>query len=168
VGSMSKIMTLDQLREARESARKAGKRFVFTNGCFDLLHRGHIELLRAARDLGDQLAVGINSDDSVRRLKGEKRPIVLEDDRAAVVAALESVDFVTVFDEDTPERVITVLLPDILVKGGDYAIDEIVGRTQVEESGGEVVRLPLHGGHSTAKLLTEIAQRYEDTTQSDS
>ena len=168
MGSMSKIMTLGQLREARESARKAGKRFVFTNGCFDLLHRGHIELLRAARDLGDQLAVGINSDDSVRRLKGEKRPIVLEDDRTAVVAALESVDFVTVFDEDTPERVITVLLPDILVKGGDYAIDEIVGRKQVEESGGEVVRLPLHGEHSTARLLREIAQRYKDTTQSDS
>jgi D-beta-D-heptose 7-phosphate kinase/D-beta-D-heptose 1-phosphate adenosyltransferase len=165
---MNKIMTLDQLREARESARKAGKRFVFTNGCFDILHRGHVELLRAARDLGDQLAVGINSDDSVRRLKGEKRPIVLEDDRAAVVAALESVDFVTVFDEDTPEHVITVLLPDILVKGGDYAIEKIVGRKQVEESGGEVVRLPLHGGHSTAKLLTEIAQRYKDTTQSDS
>ncbi|MFH1312792.1 MAG: D-glycero-beta-D-manno-heptose 1-phosphate adenylyltransferase [Candidatus Eisenbacteria bacterium] len=165
---MNKIVTLDQLRDARETARKAGKRFVFTNGCFDILHRGHVELLRAARNLGDQLAVGINSDDSVRRLKGEKRPIVLEDDRTAVVAALESVDFVTVFDEDTPERVITVLLPDVLVKGGDYAIDEIVGRKQVEESGGKVVRLPLHGGHSTAKLLRDIAERYKDTPEAES
>jgi D-beta-D-heptose 7-phosphate kinase/D-beta-D-heptose 1-phosphate adenosyltransferase len=165
MGSMNKIMTLDRLREAREAARKAGKRFVFTNGCFDILHRGHIELLKSARDLGDMLAVGINSDDSVRRLKGEKRPIVGQDDRVAVVAALESVDYVTVFDEDTPERVISVLVPDVLVKGSDYAVDEIVGRRQVEEAGGEVVRLPLHGGYSTRKLLKDIAERYGDPTQ---
>jgi rfaE bifunctional protein nucleotidyltransferase chain/domain len=162
---LRKILTLEELRQARESARKAGKRFVFTNGCFDILHRGHIELLRAARDLGDQLAVGLNSDASVRRLKGEKRPIVGEEDRAAIVAALDAVDFVTLFDEDTPERVISVLKPDVLVKGSDYALEEIVGRSQVEESGGQVVQVPLHGGHSTEKLLRSIAERYRDTAQ---
>lgn len=159
---MKKIMTLEELRQARESAREAGKRFVFTNGCFDILHRGHVEILRAARSLGDQLAVGLNSDASVRRLKGRRRPIIGEDDRAAIVAALETVDFVTLFDEDTPERVISVLRPDVLVKGSDYAIEEIVGRREVEESGGEVVRVPLRGGYSTESLLRSIAERYRD------
>ncbi|HEC83307.1 MAG TPA: D-glycero-beta-D-manno-heptose 1-phosphate adenylyltransferase, partial [Firmicutes bacterium] len=114
---MGKIVTLEELKQERERARAEGLRFVFTNGCFDLVHRGHVELLRAARNLGDVLAVAINSDASVTRLKGPRRPIVSQDDRAAVVAALDSVDYVTIFDEDTPERVITVLLPDVLVKG---------------------------------------------------
>jgi rfaE bifunctional protein nucleotidyltransferase chain/domain len=164
---VNKIVTLEQLRQARESARKAGKRFVFTNGCFDIIHRGHIELLKAARGLGDQLAVGVNSDDSVRRLKGKRRPVIRQDDRTAIVAALEHVDFVTVFDEDTPDRVISILRPDILVKGSDYAIEDIVGRHQVEESGGEVVRVPLYGGHSTERLLRDIAERYRNTAEDD-
>ena len=162
---MGKVMTLEQLRRAREAARDEGKRFVFTNGCFDILHRGHIELLRAARGLGDELAVAINSDDSVARLKGIRRPIVSQDDRAAVLAALESVDFVTIFDEDTPARVISLLKPDILVKGSDYAVEEIVGREDVEQAGGRVVRLPLHGGYSTEKLLRDIAARYGDVSE---
>jgi D-beta-D-heptose 7-phosphate kinase/D-beta-D-heptose 1-phosphate adenosyltransferase len=159
---MGKVMSLDELREARESARRDGRRFVFTNGCFDIIHPGHVELLRAARGLGDCLAVAINSDSSVTRLKGERRPINSQSDRAEVLAALECVDFVTIFEEDTPARVISVLLPDVLVKGSDYAIDEIVGRQDVEEAGGKVVRVPLHGSYSTEKLLKEIAARYRD------
>lgn len=160
---MGKIVTLEELKQERERARAEGLRFVFTNGCFDLVHRGHVELLRAARNLGDVLAVAINSDASVTRLKGPRRPIVSQDDRAAVVAALDSVDYVTIFDEDTPERVITVLLPDVLVKGADYELEEIVGREQVEASGGRVVRIPLLEGYSTEKLLQEIARRYSET-----
>jgi rfaE bifunctional protein nucleotidyltransferase chain/domain len=162
---MGKVMSLEELREARESARIAKRRFVFTNGCFDIIHPGHVELLRAARNLGDSLAVAINSDSSVRRLKGERRPIVSQNDRAEVLAALEAVDFVTIFEEDTPARVISVLLPDVLVKGSDYEMDEIVGRQEVEEAGGKVVRVPLHGSHSTDKLLKEIAARYRDPRQ---
>jgi D-beta-D-heptose 7-phosphate kinase/D-beta-D-heptose 1-phosphate adenosyltransferase len=161
---MGKIVDLEQLRRLREDARSEGRKFVLTNGCFDILHRGHVELLGAARSLGDQLAVAVNSDDSVRRLKGRRRPIVGERDRAAVLAALESVDFVVIFDEDTPQRLISALLPDVLVKGADYAADEIVGKDEVEASGGEVVRIPLVGGYSTEKLMKEIAGRYGEAS----
>jgi D-beta-D-heptose 7-phosphate kinase/D-beta-D-heptose 1-phosphate adenosyltransferase len=164
---MAKILTLDELRRARETARKSGNRFVFTNGCFDILHRGHIELLKTARNLGDQLAVAINSDKSVMRLKGDKRPIVPQADRAAILAALEAVDFVTIFDEDTPARVISVLKPDIIVKGSDYAMEEIVGRKQVEDAGGRVERVSLYGDYSTEKLLKDIAGRYRDALDDD-
>jgi rfaE bifunctional protein nucleotidyltransferase chain/domain len=160
---MGRVVDMDRLVEVRERARRSGKIFVFTNGCFDILHRGHIELLTQARAQGDLLAVAVNSDRSVARLKGDKRPIVHEEDRAAVLAALEAVDYVTLFDEDTPAEVISVLRPDVLVKGSDYDIDEIVGRAEVEEMGGRVVRIPLHGGFSTERLLREIARRYSDT-----
>jgi D-beta-D-heptose 7-phosphate kinase/D-beta-D-heptose 1-phosphate adenosyltransferase len=159
---MGKILSIRDLRHERERAGKQGQCFVFTNGCFDLLHRGHIELLKKAKSMGDLLAVALNSDASVRRIKGERRPIVKQADRCEIMAALEPVDFVTVFDEDTPERIITVLRPDILVKGSDYDMDEIVGRTQVEEMGGKVVRIQLHGDFSTESLLREIAVRYKD------
>jgi D-beta-D-heptose 7-phosphate kinase/D-beta-D-heptose 1-phosphate adenosyltransferase len=159
---MGLVLTIDHLARERQTARDQNKRFVFTNGCFDLLHRGHVEILKAAKDLGDLLCVGVNSDQSIRRLKGPRRPIVPEADRAAVVAALESVDFVTIFDEDTPRSVIARLRPDVLVKGADYGIDEIVGRSEVEEAGGIVVRIPLYGGLSTENLLKEIARRYRD------
>jgi D-beta-D-heptose 7-phosphate kinase/D-beta-D-heptose 1-phosphate adenosyltransferase len=164
---MGKIVTLEQLKEARDAARQQRKRFVFTNGCFDIIHRGHLELLSAARRLGDRLVVAVNSDSSVRRLKGSRRPIVGQDDRAAVVASLEFVDYVTVFEEDTPQRIISILKPDVLVKGSDYAIDQIVGRSEVEDAGGRVVRLPLHGSYSTEKLLREIALRYRDPAGQD-
>jgi rfaE bifunctional protein nucleotidyltransferase chain/domain len=160
---MGTVMSLEELRKARESARRERQRFVFTNGCFDIIHPGHIELLRTARGLGDKLAVAINSDSSVKRLKGERRPIVPQDDRAKILAALESVDFVTIFEEDTPARVISLLRPDVLVKGSDYEINEIVGRQEVEEAGGKIVRIPLHGSYSTEKLLKEIAARYRDS-----
>ncbi len=129
---------------------------VFTNGCFELLHRGHVEYLAQARALGDVLVVGLNSDASVRRLKGAGRPLVAEADRAAVVAALRCVDAVTVFDEDTPLELISALLPDVLVKGGDYHLDDIVGREVVEEAGGEVRVLPFVVGYSTTKILDRL------------
>ncbi len=146
--------------EVRENARRQGLRFVFTNGCFDIIHRGHVELLRKAKSFGDILAVAINSDASMRRIKGNLRPIVKQEDRAAILASLEFVDYVIIFEEDTPEAVINALLPDILVKGEDYELEEIVGRRQVESAGGKVVRIPLTPGYSTEGMLREIARRY--------
>jgi rfaE bifunctional protein nucleotidyltransferase chain/domain len=162
---MGRILDLEELKQLREEARREGRRFVFTNGCFDILHRGHIELLKAARSLGDHLAVAINSDSSVRRLKGRRRPIIGEHDRAAVLAALKAVDFVVIFEEDTPQRVIAELCPDVLVKGADYAAEEIVGGREVRSSGGEVVRIPLLDGYSTEKIMRRIAARYARTTE---
>ena len=129
---------------------------VFTNGCFDTLHRGHVEHLAQAKALGDVLVVGLNTDASVRRLKGAGRPLMAEADRAAVLAALKSVDAVTFFDEDTPLELITALLPDMLVKGGDYDLDGVVGREVVETAGGEVLVLPFLEGYSTTGLLERL------------
>ncbi len=145
-------------RERLEAWRAAGERVVFTNGVFDLLHRGHAEYLAQARALGDRLVVGVNSDASVRRLKGPARPIVREDDRAALVAALRCVDLAVVFDEDTPLRLIEEVRPDVLVKGGDWAIEHIVGRESVESRGGRVLSLPLREGHSTTNLAQRIRE----------
>jgi rfaE bifunctional protein nucleotidyltransferase chain/domain len=158
---------MDELLVARRRAREAGKRFVFTNGCFDLLHPGHVRLLAAAKGVGDVLCVGLNSDASVSRLKGPRRPITSESDRAAVLAALEAVDLVVIFDEDTPARLISDLVPDVLVKGADYAKGEIVGRKEVEDAGGSVVSFPLVGAFSTESLLIEIARRYRDAVKPD-
>jgi rfaE bifunctional protein nucleotidyltransferase chain/domain len=133
-------------------------RLVFTNGCFDLLHRGHVEYLYAARELGDALVVALNTDDSVRRLKGHGRPINSEFDRAVVVAGLACVDAVTFFAEDTPRELIAALLPDILVKGGDYQPAEIVGAAEVEAAGGRVVVVPFLPGRSTTDLLRKVSQ----------
>ncbi|HEY8484859.1 MAG TPA: D-glycero-beta-D-manno-heptose 1-phosphate adenylyltransferase [Longimicrobiales bacterium] len=131
-------------------------RVVFTNGCFDILHRGHVEYLYAARQLGDVLVVGLNTDDSVRRLKGPSRPLVQQEDRAIVLASLACVDAVTLFDEDTPQALIAALLPDVLVKGGDYRLEEVVGRAEVEAAGGRVVLLPFLDGRSTTALVRRI------------
>lgn len=139
--------------------RPRDRRVVFTNGCFDVLHPGHVEHLAQAKTLGDVLVVGLNSDASVRRLKGAGRPLVTEADRALALAALRSVDAVTLFDEDTPLELISTLLPDVLVKGGDYDLDGIVGRQAVEEAGGEVRVLPFVEGYST----TGILDRSKDT-----
>jgi D-beta-D-heptose 7-phosphate kinase/D-beta-D-heptose 1-phosphate adenosyltransferase len=139
--------------------REAGKTVVFTNGCFDLLHLGHVRLLRQASALGDYLVVAINSDASVRRLKGYSRPINTEDARAEVLGALESVDAVTVFDEETPLALIETLLPDVLVKGADYRPEEVVGRAEVEEAGGKLVLIPLEEGHSTTQMVRRAADR---------
>lgn len=126
---------------------------VFTNGCFDILHRGHVEYLAFARSLGDRLLVGLNSDRSVRVLKGEGRPVNSVDDRAIVLASLESVSGVVVFDQDTPLELIRAVLPDVLVKGSDYSIDEVVGAREVEAAGGRVVLAPLVPGRSTTTLI---------------
>ena len=131
---------------------------VFTNGCFDLIHRGHVDYLSKARDLGDLLIVGLNSDDSVRRLKGEKRPISNQDSRAMVLAAFTFVDYVVVFDEDTPINLIRSLKPDILVKGGDYSHDNVVGADFVESYGGRLELIPLVPGESTTNLIKKIEQ----------
>ena len=138
------------------SARSAGRRLVFTNGVFDLLHPGHVRYLQKARSLGDLLVVGVNSDRSVRSNKGPERPITPQDERAEVLAALECVDAVTIFDEDTPFEVIRALRPDVLVKGADWAEDAIVGRDIVEQNGGQVVRIPVELGQSTTAILNRI------------
>ena len=150
------------LRESlvRDFGAPRDRRVVFTNGCFDILHRGHIEYLARARSLGDLLVVGVNTDASVRRLeKGSDRPFNAERDRALVVASLEVVDAVTIFDEDTPLELIEALLPDVLVKGGDYSIDQVVGRGVVERAGGEVRILPFVSGFSTTDLINRIRKQ---------
>jgi len=147
---------LAALARERQAWREAGRRVVLTNGCFDLLHAGHLALLEAARHEGDALVVAINSDASVRRLKGEGRPLVPEVERAEALAALEAVDRVVVYDEDTPVAVVKALLPDVLVKGADWAADEIVGRAEVEAAGGRVVRVALVPGRSTSGLVERI------------
>lgn len=156
----SQVLPLAALRAERDRLRNSGKKVVFTNGCFDLLHPGHVRYLQQARALGDALIVALNSDRSVHELKGDKRPILTQDERAEVMAALACVDYVTIFDEPTPREVITALLPDILVKGGDWGVDQIVGREEVEAAGGRVLSLPFVDGCSTTDVIERIAQRY--------
>ena len=153
-GPMDKILPRDEL--LRRFGRPRDFRLVFTNGCFDILHRGHVEYLHQARALGDMLVVGVNSDASVERLKGPGRPVVAQGDRALVLAGLESVDALTLFPEDTPQCLIAALLPDVLVKGGDYAPEKIIGREEVEGAGGEVRVIPFIQGRSTTELLQQI------------
>ena len=143
------------LRE-RQRLRAAGKRLVFTNGVFDLLHVGHVRYLAAARALGDALVVAINSDRTVRELKGPDRPVFNQAERAEILAALRSVDYVTVFDNISPRSLIAELLPDVLVKGGDYQLDQIHGREEVEAAGGKVISLPFVEGSSTTSLIDKI------------
>ena len=150
----AKILTREELLSRHLRPREG--RLVFTNGCFDLLHRGHVEYLEQAKGLGDLLVVGMNSDASVRRIKGSGRPLVGEHDRARVLAALASVDIVTLFDEDTPLELIERLLPDTLVKGGDYAVRDIVGREAAEGAGGTVTVVPFVGDYSTSALLERL------------
>ena len=157
--SDGRVVTLSEALTVREDARRQGRRVVFTNGCFDLLHAGHVALLAGACAQGDLLIVGVNSDESVRRLKGSGRPLVPAADRAAVLAALRSVDLVVVFDEDTPAALIAALAPDVLVKGADYAVEDVVGRETVEARGGRVVLVPLVPGHSTSRLVERLPAR---------
>lgn len=153
---MGEILTLEEAKRRRAAARALGRRFVFTNGCFDLIHPGHTELLRRARSLGHYLLVGLNSDRSVRAIKGEGRPTQGEQARAQVVASLASVDYVVLFDEDTPLLLIQELLPDILVKGGDYAPSSVVGKAEVEMAGGKVQVIPLVPGFSSSQITERI------------
>ena len=156
----SKITPLSRLVQVREKARRQGKRVVFTNGVFDLLHRGHVNYLQRARALGDLLIVGLNTDASTRQIKGYLRPLTSEKDRAAVLSALSCVDYVVLFNEDTPARLIGKLLPDILVKGADYKEKDIVGAEAVKARGGKVVRMKYLRGYSTTRLIQSILRRY--------
>ena len=142
--------------DAIKSEQRKGKKIVFTNGCFDILHRGHVTYLNQARDLGDLLIVGINSDESVKRLKGQERPVNMLEDRAYVLSALKSVDYVIPFEEDTPLNLINLIMPDILVKGGDYTIDRIIGAQEVLAHGGKVEIIPFVPGKSTSAIIDTI------------
>ena len=155
---MSEVLTLEDALRRRAAARALQQTYVFTNGCFDVIHPGHVTLLREARKLGHYLIVAINSDRSVRALKGPDRPLQDESARATVLAALQDVDGVVVFDEDTPLQMIRALRPDVLVKGGDYTPDQVVGREEVERGGGRVVIVPLVPGHSSSSVVKRVRQ----------
>ena len=156
---IEKILSPEQMLRERQRLRAAGKRLVFTNGVFDLLHVGHVRYLAQARELGDALLVAINSDGTVRELKGPDRPVFNQAERAEILAALRCVDYVTVFDNISPRTLITELLPDVLVKGGDYQLDQIHGREEVEAAGGNVISLPFVEGASTTDIVKKISHR---------
>ena len=155
----AKILSIQEMLVERERLREAGARLVFTNGVFDLLHVGHVRYLAEARALGDALLVAINSDRSVRELKGPERPVFDQDERAEILAALRDVDYVVVFDDISPRATIKNLLPDVLVKGGDYQLDEIHGREEVEAAGGKVISLPFVPGASTTSLVERMKRK---------
>jgi len=157
----TKVLTTAQLRPLLAILRAAGKKIVFTNGCFDLIHTGHTRYLARARALGDVLVVAVNSDASVRGLKGDKRPVNRQNDRAETLAALETVDYVVIFDEPDPFRVIKELEPDVLVKGGDWPVDKIIGGDIVMARGGTVVNVPFVEGQSTTGIIEKILKIYE-------
>lgn len=152
----SKITSLKALTEIRQSLKQQGKKVAFTNGCFDILHRGHVTYLQKARSFGDVLILGLNKDASIKRLKGPDRPINNERDRAIVVSALACIDYVVLFGDDTPLRLITALKPDVLVKGSDWAVDEIVGKDVLDTYGGIVRRVKLVQGRSTTNVIDKI------------
>jgi D-beta-D-heptose 7-phosphate kinase/D-beta-D-heptose 1-phosphate adenosyltransferase len=158
--SDSKIKHLDVLTAIIAAEKARGKRVVFTNGCFDLLHAGHVKYLQKARSLGDLLVLGLNSDASVRRLKGELRPLIGEDERAHILAALDCIDYLVIFEEDTPLELITALKPHILAKGGDYTADGVVGKDVVEAYGGRVELVTFVDGKSTTNIIERILERY--------
>jgi D-beta-D-heptose 7-phosphate kinase/D-beta-D-heptose 1-phosphate adenosyltransferase len=152
-----KVCTLETLKNRVAEWRRHGEKIVFTNGCFDLLHAGHVTYLEAARLTGDRLILGLNTDRSVSALKGPTRPVVHENDRARVLAALESVDAVILFDEDTPLGLINTLKPDVIVKGSDYREDQVVGGTEVKSWGGKVALIPVVPGRSTSNIIQKLA-----------
>jgi D-beta-D-heptose 7-phosphate kinase/D-beta-D-heptose 1-phosphate adenosyltransferase len=154
----AKIQPLAALERLRADLRKQGKTVVFTNGCFDLVHAGHIRLFEKAKACGDVLIVALNSDSSVRKIKGPTRPLFPLSERFEVLAAIEAIDYLTSFSEETPRKIIAALLPDVLVKGGDWGAGEIVGRTEVEAAGGKVVRVPYLRGHSSTNLIEKMLE----------
>ena len=156
------IKDRNELIEIRKRLKAENKKVVFSNGCFDILHAGHVDYLNKAKLFGDVLIVALNSDDSVKRLKGSKRPIVKEDERAFVIANLKSVDYVTFFEEDTPAKIIDDLIPDILVKGSDWKIENIVGRETVEKNGGKVERVEFVNFQSTSNIIDTIIKKFKD------
>ncbi len=163
---MGRIVSQQELIALLGRASRGSRRVVFTNGCFDLLHPGHIRTLEEARSLGDILVVGLNRDASVREAKGNLRPLIAQDERAELLVAVEAVDFVVLFGEPTPRELIARLLPDVLVKGADWGSSEIVGREEVEGAGGRVVSIPLEPGYSTTNILQKIRQLPENLPHS--
>lgn len=155
------ILTREELKKVRAQLKAENKKVVFTNGCFDLIHFGHVDYLLKSKQLGDVLIVGLNTDESVRRIKGEKRPILKQDERAFIISNLKPVDYVTFFDEDTPAEIIADLIPDILVKGADWSLDKIIGRDVVEANGGEVRTIEFVNDQSTSKIIQTILSRYK-------
>jgi D-beta-D-heptose 7-phosphate kinase/D-beta-D-heptose 1-phosphate adenosyltransferase len=158
-GSTTRVLTKAETVARREELRRQGKRVVFTNGVFDILHPGHVRYLAEARRNGDALIVAINSDRSVRAIKGPERPVHPECERAEVIAALAAVDAAVIFDEDTPHDIISAIQPDVLVKGADWPADQIVGREIVEAGGGVVIRVPVEEGHSTTGVISKLRQQ---------
>jgi len=165
---MGEVLSRESLRLRIRSLQKDGKKVVFTNGCFDLLHVGHVRYLKAARELGDCLVVAINSDNSMRALKGGERPIIPEEQRAEILAALSCVDYAIIFQELDPSRLISLLQPDVLVKGGDWAPEQIVGREEVEAGGGKVLSLPLVEGVGTSAIISSILNKYAKSSRNSS
>ena len=153
---MGEILSRTEIKNKVTNWRQSGKKIVFTNGCFDILHRGHVEYLMAARQQGDLLIIGVNTDKSVKILKGDDRPLVSEQDRAFILSQLLPVDAVVLFSEETPYNLICDIKPDVLVKGGDYNVEEVVGRDVVEASGGKVVIIPLVPGRSTSNIIEKV------------
>lgn len=158
---MSNIKSRKEIIEIRTQLKKENKKVVFTNGCFDLIHAGHVDYLVKAKEMGDVLILALNTDASIKRIKGEKRPILLQDERAFITSNLKPVDFVTFFDEDTPAEIINELIPDVLVKGADWSIDNIVGREVVEANGGEVKTIKFVNDQSTSKIIQSIINKYK-------
>lgn len=158
---MNEIKSRDELRIIRQKLIRENKKIVFTNGCFDILHSGHVDYLTKAKALGNILVVGLNSDKSIRKIKGEKRPIVNEMNRAIILSALKPVDYVVLFDEETPAELIEDIVPDILVKGADWEMDKIVGKDIVLSNGGEVKTIEFVNDQSTSKIIDTILSRYK-------
>lgn len=154
-----KLKSLDELTAIAAHARKQGQTVVFTNGCFDLVHRGHVHILRQAKAAGDLLIVALNSDQSVKEIKGPKRPIMPETDRIELIEAMEMVDYVVVFDDPDPTGLIAAIQPDVLVKGADWSADKVVGAELVEKSGGRVLRIPYLQGFSTSEIIERIVKQ---------
>ena len=157
---MSSATSLSEIKSIRSKLKAEGKKVVFTNGVFDLIHAGHVDYLSKAKKLGDILIVGLNSDESVRRIKGEKRPILKQEERAFILSNLKPVDFVVYFDDDTPAKLISEIIPDILVKGADWSVEKIVGREVVEKNGGKVMNIEFVNDQSTSKIIDLIVKRY--------
>jgi rfaE bifunctional protein nucleotidyltransferase chain/domain len=157
---MSAAISLSELKKIRSKLKDEGKKVVFTNGVFDLIHAGHVDYLSKAKALGDVLVVGLNSDDSVKRIKGDKRPILKQDERSFVLTNLKPVNYVVLFEEDTPEKLISEIIPDILVKGADWSVEKIVGKDIVEKHGGKVMNIEFVNDQSTSKIIDLIVQRY--------
>jgi len=155
-----KIQSLNNLKKIRARLRKEGQKVVFTNGCFDLIHGGHIHLFRFAKSRGDVLIVALNTDASVRKIKGPSRPVFPLKERYEILSAIEHIDYLTSFSEETPQTIIAALLPDVLVKGGDWASDEIVGKKEVEKAGGKVVRAPYLKGQSSTDIIEKILKNF--------